>query len=422
NTPTTLQVTDGVSIPAGTPAVAVALSAINPGATGYLKVNKASTGNNADLTLQLPSGDTVNDGFIARLDGNGRLTIYSTVAVDVVIDVNGTFTSPTANYKYTYDGDGLRQSKQAPDGKVTQYTWDHSSSVALLLAETNNNGTPSISTDDLITRYTYGPDGSPLEQIASDGTVSWFHHDQLGTTRLLTGTTGSTTATYTYTPYGSQISKTGTAVTPLGFQGQYTDVETGLVYLRARYYDPATAQFLTRDPLELLTRSPYGYAANRPLDLSDPTGLATSNPTGSWVSDLTHQFGCGAQQIGDWYTRNQRNIEIALLVGGSVLFGIAVLGAVAGGLGVLGAADLVAYGAALQAVAAAGGLAILVGSTPSGFAACRRDVQSAGCKLYFGVALATMASLDPGSLGLIAGGVGVILSWIAFALSPSSDS
>lgn len=41
----------------------------------------------------------------------------------------------------------------------------------------------------------------------------------------------------------------------------------------ARYYDPATAQFLTRDPLEAVTQSAYGYASADPLDLSDPAGL-----------------------------------------------------------------------------------------------------------------------------------------------------
>lgn len=41
----------------------------------------------------------------------------------------------------------------------------------------------------------------------------------------------------------------------------------------ARYYDPATAQFLTRDPLEASTGTPYGYAGESPLDASDPSGL-----------------------------------------------------------------------------------------------------------------------------------------------------
>jgi hypothetical protein len=41
----------------------------------------------------------------------------------------------------------------------------------------------------------------------------------------------------------------------------------------ARYYDPQTAQFLTRDPLEDETGAPYNYAAGDPLDLTDPMGL-----------------------------------------------------------------------------------------------------------------------------------------------------
>jgi RHS repeat-associated protein len=55
--------------------------------------------------------------------------------------------------------------------------------------------------------------------------------------------------------------------------GRVVDPETGLLYLRARYYDPATGQFLTRDPLEALTGQPYAYAADNPLNGADPLGL-----------------------------------------------------------------------------------------------------------------------------------------------------
>lgn len=43
----------------------------------------------------------------------------------------------------------------------------------------------------------------------------------------------------------------------------------------ARYYDPQTAQFLTRDPIEAITGSAYGYAGGSPLDGSDPSGLCS---------------------------------------------------------------------------------------------------------------------------------------------------
>jgi RHS repeat-associated protein len=65
----------------------------------------------------------------------------------------------------------------------------------------------------------------------------------------------------------------GTATIPLLYNGQYTDTESGLIYLRARYYDPTTTQFITRDPAAAMTREPYNYADGRPLTLSDPSGL-----------------------------------------------------------------------------------------------------------------------------------------------------
>jgi RHS repeat-associated protein len=43
------------------------------------------------------------------------------------------------------------------------------------------------------------------------------------------------------------------------YADQYTDAETRFQYLRARYYDPATGQFLSRDPITAQTRSPYAY-------------------------------------------------------------------------------------------------------------------------------------------------------------------
>jgi hypothetical protein len=43
--------------------------------------------------------------------------------------------------------------------------------------------------------------------------------------------------------------------------------------MRARVYDPATAQFPTRGPLEAITGEPYSYTADDPLNASDPSGL-----------------------------------------------------------------------------------------------------------------------------------------------------
>lgn len=79
---------------------------------------------------------------------------------------------------------------------------------------------------------------------------------------------------YAYDPYGKVIAFSGSnAPNPFQFTGQYTDVESGLQYLRARYYDPSTAQFISSDPLSLVTRHRYAYASGNPIDNVDPTGM-----------------------------------------------------------------------------------------------------------------------------------------------------
>jgi RHS repeat-associated protein len=161
---------------------------------------------------------------------------------------------------YAYDGDGLRTS-QVIAGKTSYLAWDLAEQTPLLL----NDGTNS---------YIYGPSGTTIEQINNTtGTVQYLHHDQAGSTRLLTGSTGKTEATFTYGPYGELTGSTGTATTPLGYDGQYTSSDTGLIYLRHRVYDPKTAQFLTVDPLVVVTHEPYVYAGDNPINYRDRSGL-----------------------------------------------------------------------------------------------------------------------------------------------------
>ncbi|MGL6534104.1 RHS repeat-associated core domain-containing protein [Aeromonas caviae] len=62
--------------------------------------------------------------------------------------------------------------------------------------------------------------------------------------------------------------------TPLRFQGQYFDAETGLHYNRHRYYQPGTGRFITPDPIGLAGGlNNYQYAPN-PTGWVDPLGLS----------------------------------------------------------------------------------------------------------------------------------------------------
>jgi RHS repeat-associated protein len=61
------------------------------------------------------------------------------------------------------------------------------------------------------------------------------------------------------------------------WQGQWFDYEAGLVYMRARHYDPLTGHFLQRDPLQYEDSvNLYAAMANNPVSYRDPTGLAGS--------------------------------------------------------------------------------------------------------------------------------------------------
>jgi RHS repeat-associated protein len=132
--------------------------------------------------------------------------------------------------------------------------------------------------NDATNSYIYGPGSLPVEQISSGGTVTYLHHDQQGSTRLLTGSAGTVTGSTTFDAYGNKTGSTGASATPLGYDGQYTSSDTGLIYLRARTYDPATAQFLTVDPMEAITGAPYNYANDNPLNHGDASGLSSWNP------------------------------------------------------------------------------------------------------------------------------------------------
>jgi RHS repeat-associated protein len=127
--------------------------------------------------------------------------------------------------------------------------------------------------------------------------VQYLHHDQQGSTRLTTGPTGTVEGKCSYSAYGTPTCE-GTT-TPLGYDAQYTSADTGLIYMRARTYDPATAQFLTPDPLEAITGAPYNYVGDNPLNGEDPMGLACiSAPVecdaASWLEERINEVQSAA--------------------------------------------------------------------------------------------------------------------------------
>jgi RHS repeat-associated protein len=291
-----LQITGTGTVPAGATAVVANVTAISASAAGSLTFwagDVAQQPSTTDLRI-----DTVNESqsvtAVIPLGADGSININSTIATDLTVDVQGYYTPAQGKWSYGYNSTGLRKSKTSPTGATTSFTWSQAGDLPMLTSETT--GSASMS-------YVYGPGGLAVEQISTvsgTNTVRYLHHDQLGSTRQITDASGNVVGSYTYDPFGKLAAgATGTGISQFGFAGQYTDAETGFQYLRNRYYDPSTGQFLTRDPIEALTGDPYGYAYNSPLNFTDPAGLSPLDVVG----DALHALQCAVEAtlgfIGD---------------------------------------------------------------------------------------------------------------------------
>jgi RHS repeat-associated protein len=153
---------------------------------------------------------------------------------------------------------------------------------------------------------------------------------------------GTLTNAYTYDVYGKTTSASGSQANDFQFAGQQTDV-TGLQYLRARYYDPATGGFLSRDPLAkdaAWAGQPFGYAGANPVNNVDPTGLCFGPKAlckaGGAIRDNGRAFGAGFRDVARGCAKDPilcglAGEHVVLAVGiFDFGFGIAVLGCTAG--------------------------------------------------------------------------------------------
>ena len=126
--------------------------------------------------------------------------------------------------------------------------------------------------------YTYGESGIG-ERVSVDKSEesSYYLYDGRNSVTGILTENANLTNSYQYDPYGNLTSGTADGVNYYGYNGESTNVKTGLQYLRARYYNAENGTFTTEDSdlgttENPLTRNRYDYATNNPLNYSDPTG------------------------------------------------------------------------------------------------------------------------------------------------------
>lgn len=216
--------------------------------------------------------DLAEQSFVETFDAMGRATgIPGRTYVWDLASRLQSYTGSDGSASFTYDALGQRISRF--DGSTTR---NFVLNYALPL--------PSVSTvrttaGDL-RYYVWLPNGALLESIeAAGGARHFYHFDETGSTVCLTNDAGSISDSYAITPYGESAVQTGATDNPFTFQGKWGVMQegnTGLYYMRARYYNSVLSRFLSRDPVESpnpLKVNPYQYASGNPMKYTDPKGL-----------------------------------------------------------------------------------------------------------------------------------------------------
>ncbi len=142
-----------------------------------------------------------------------------------------------------------------------------------------NASLPNVLTDGTL-KYVYGL--SLAYAVDGSGNVQVYHTDGLGSVQAITNASGNLIQTYQTDPFGVPTQTQGSSAQPFQFTVQQRG-GNGLIYLRARYYDPAIGRFLSRDRRagalhQSISLDRYIYAGDNPTSDVDPSGLTPQHP------------------------------------------------------------------------------------------------------------------------------------------------
>lgn len=266
--------------------------------------------------------------------------------------------------KYTYDSVGDRQTKETPKGLI-RYEYDENARLRKagsvtydyddrgnLIKKSSSNGTSIYSynelgqlvgyeDDDHTIEFTYNGQGERLSKTVDGQTIQYSYEDVLPVFQLLEEKKGKRIKQYLYghhclgyledkktyyyleetpgNPVGIVIDEQGNIVEELEYDvfgkclsssnlsvqynGEQVDNETGLIFLRTRYYDPEIGRFISPDQAPPNLRNPqslnrYAYVNNNPLNFIDPMGTVPE-PKKNTIEPVSWAKGVPIWQEGD---------------------------------------------------------------------------------------------------------------------------
>ena len=192
------------------------------------------------------------------------------------------------HHAYAYDHTGERILKRYGSAQQASYNGkdvgtlfdfgeSYSAYVSPYFVETNNGYTKHYyaGATRLVSKIGEGvyQDSTYISYGEEEKDQYFYFQDHLGSSTYITTLTGEVAQYAAYTPYG-ELFREYRNVTPYKFNGKELDVETGLYYYGARYYNPSTALWLGVDPLasKYPGVSPYVYCVSNPVKYVDPDG------------------------------------------------------------------------------------------------------------------------------------------------------
>ncbi|MGB7200672.1 MAG: RHS repeat-associated core domain-containing protein [Pyrinomonadaceae bacterium] len=235
------------------------------------------------------------------------------------------------NQGYGYDKDGNITTDPANGGRSFVFNGDNkqtevknSSNVTIGRYYYNGEGKRVKKVTDLETTiFVYDGLGKLVAEYSTaapptNPTINYTATDQLGSPRVLTDKLGNVVSRRDFLPFGEEIyanstanrteanrySLTGQDTVRKRFTGYEKDIETGLDFAEARYYQNQHGRFAAVDPLLASGKSAnpqtfnrYVYTMNRPLVLNDPSGLQAG------TSSLGYEFSVTVRSFApfEWF-------------------------------------------------------------------------------------------------------------------------
>ena len=227
------------------------------------------TTDNSDVEEIVYTYDANDNQITKTADGKTETNTY-----DGLNQLIG-FTDGETTASYTYDVDGLRLSKTV-DGKTTEHVWDGNQQlVADVLDSELYSANCYLRGTNLVATYSY--------QNGEKSGYTYYTQNAHGDVVNLTDSTGEITKSYTYDAFGVEKNIDDSDTNAFRYCGEYYDSESGTIYLRARYYNPTTGRFISRDSYagkkeDPLSLNLYTYCGNNSLLYFDPSGHSFALP------------------------------------------------------------------------------------------------------------------------------------------------